>query len=706
MATDLRFTKLLEPGRIGQMELRNRIIMAPMGTGYATNEGFVTDRMKDYYEARARGGAALIIPGVLSIDAPRGRCETDQLSISEDKYLPGLSGLVETVHKHGAKIAAQLQHAGKIATVDRAQGVQQLSASEAEFHGAETITDMTGEELGRLAARFAKAPPDQKTKALSTEEIQHMVQRFAQAGERAKKSGFDGVEIHAGHGYLLSSFLSPAWNKRKDEYGGDLKNRARFVIEVIQATRARVGRDYPVWCRIDGREFDTEGGITIEDAKALAVLLQDAGADAIHVSAYGGVITGFIDAPICYPLGHLVPYAAAVKAAVKVPVIAVGRITPELGEDILRQGKADFIAMGRALLADPELPNKLASGRRDEIRPCIRCYVCATQHIEDWPTVCSVNVATGREAEFTIKPGDKPKNVAVIGSGPAGMEAARIAALRGHRVTLYEKNRRLGGSLVFASVVSADNEGLLDWMTRQMKKLPINIKVGTEVSAESIMAAKPDVTIVAVGPNIAPPQIPGGERRNVISGKDLREMMNGRDISGKLAWWVRMGLPLAKPILQRMKPSAAAAFTRRWMPVGKRVVVIGGDLVAIELAEFLVERGRKVTVVSGLRSMAPEMALARRWRVLRSLRAHSVIMVNKVKYEEINEKGVVVSDKKANKQTFEADTVVIAEGIKNNPGLFQSLEGKLPNLYHAGDSADVRLILGAIEDGARIGMKI
>ncbi len=239
-----------------------------------------------------------------------------------------------------------------------------------------------------------------------------------------------------------------------------------------------MGRDYPVWCRIDGREFDTEGGITIEDAKALAVLLQDAGVDAIHVSAYGGVITGFIDAPICYPLGHLVPYAAAVKAAVKVPVIAVGRITPELGEDILRQGKADFIAMGRALLADPELPNKLASGRRDEIRPCIRCYVCATQHIEDWPTVCSVNVATGREAEFRIKPAEKPKNVAVIGSGPAGMEAARIAALRGHHVTLYEKNRRLGGSLVFASVVSADNEGLLDWMIGQMKKLPIDDQDG------------------------------------------------------------------------------------------------------------------------------------------------------------------------------------------------------------------------------------
>lgn len=706
MGANSRFARLLQPGRIGRMELRNRIIMAPMGTSYATEEGFVTQRMKDYYEARARGGAALIIPGVLAVDAPRGRCETDQLAISDDKYIPGLNSLVDVVHRHGARIAAQLQHAGKIATVDRMQGIQQLSPSETDLYAAEIITDMTGEEIGRLAKRFANAPIDQKTKAMSVAEIKHMVDRFAQAAERAMKSGFDGVEIHAGHGYLLSSFLSPASNKRQDAYGGDLKNRARFLLEVIQAVRDRVGAAYPLWCRIDGREFDTEGGITIEDAVALAVLLQEAGVDAIHVSAYGGVISGFIDAPICYPPGHLVPYAAAVKAAVKVPVIAVGRITPELGEDLLRQGKADFIAMGRALLADPELPGKLASGKSDEIRPCIRCYVCAAQHIEDWPTVCSVNVATGREAEFAIKPAEKPKNVAVIGSGPAGMEAARIAALRGHRVTLYEKNRRLGGSLVFASVVSADNEGLLNYLAGQMKKLPIGIKMGVEVSADSLAAARPDVAIVTVGPAITPPQIPGSDRPNVITGKDLREMMNGRDTSGKLPWWMRVGLFLIKPVLQRIRPSAAAALTRPWMPIGKRVVVIGGDLVAIELAEFLVERGREVTAVSSLRSMAPEMALPRRWRVLRNLRQHGVTMINRVKYEEITAKGVVVSDKKANRQTIEADTVVIAEGIQNNPALFQQLQGRLPEVYQAGDCAEVHLIQGAIEDGARIAIKI
>ncbi len=706
MATDPRYAKLLEPGRIGGMELRNRIIMAPMGTGYATAEGFVTQRLKDYYEERARGGAALIITGVLSVDPTGGRCESEQKSIAHDRYIPGLVELTEAIHKHGARIAAQIQHAGKIATVDVVNACQPVTASEMPAADASTAVDMNLEEIMRMAQRFSKMPKDLKTRALALEEIPRYVALFAQAAERARKCGFDGVEIHAAHGYLIYSFLSPYANRRTDQYGGELANRARFLLEIIGATREKVGPDYPVWCRIDGREWNVPGGITPADSRALAVLLQEAGVDAIHVSGYGSVPGTFIDAPIPYPPGRLVPDAWNVKQAVKIPVIAVGRISPELGEEVLRQGRADFIAMGRALLADPELPHKLAAGTRDDVRPCIRCYECASAHVEDMPTICSVNAACGREAEFRLQPAQKPRNVAVIGSGPAGMEAARIAALRGHKVTLYEKNKRLGGSLVFASVVSEDNEGLLDWMIGQVKKLPIDIKMGVEVTPQSIKAAGHDVTIVAVGPNIDAPQIPGGQLRNVMTGKDLREMMNGRDHSGKMAWWIKLGLPLVKPVLQRLKPSQAAAFTRRWMPVGKNVVVIGGDLVAVELAEFLVERGRKVTMVSTERSMAPEMSIARRWRVLGGLRQHGVIMHNKARYEKFTENGVVFSDKEKRTQTIPCDTVVIAEGIKNNPGLYQALEGQLPELYQAGDCADVRLILGAIEDGARIGMTI
>lgn len=706
MATDPRFARLLAPGRIGRMELRNRIIMAPMGTGYATEEGLVTQRLKDYYEERARGGAALIIPGVLSVDPAGGRCASDQLSIAADQYVPGLKELTDAVHRHGAKIAAQIQHAGKIATVDVCLAVQPVTASEMSAADANAAVDLNLDEIMRMAQRFSKMPPNFMSRAMTLEEIPHYVALFAEAAERARRSGFDGVEIHAAHGYQIYSFLSPYANHRTDQYGGDLKNRARFLLEIIQATRAKVGPDYPVWCRIDGREWNVPGGITPEDSRALSIMLQEAGVDAIHVSGYGAVPGTFIDAPITYLPGRLVPDAENVKRAVKIPVIAVGRISPELGEEVLRQGQADFIAMGRALLADPELPNKLAAGKRDEVRPCIRCYECASAHVESMSTICSVNVACGREAEFRFAPAAKPRNVAIIGSGPAGMEAARIAALRGHKVTLYEKNRRLGGSLVFASVVSEDNQGLLDWMIGQMKKLPIDIRMGAEVTPESIKAANHDVTIVAVGPNIDAPKIPGGERRNVITGKDLREMMNGRDLSGKMAWWIKLGLPLVKPVLQRMSPSAAAAFTRRWMPVGKNVVVIGGDLVAVELAEFLVERGRKVTMVSTERSMAPEMSIARRWRVLGGLRQHGVVMHNKARYGEFSDKGVVFSDKEKKTQTIPADTVVIAEGIKNNPGLFQALDGKLPEVYQAGDCADVRLILGAIEDGARIAMKI
>jgi 2,4-dienoyl-CoA reductase-like NADH-dependent reductase (Old Yellow Enzyme family)/thioredoxin reductase len=707
MATDARFEKLLSPGRIGKMELKNRIIMAPMESGLADN-GVVTELVRNYYEERAKGGVGLIIPGVLSIDFPMGASSNHQIAVSDDKYIPGLKTLTDVIHKHGAKIAAQFQHAGRLALNDMLQGKAPMTPSDMRIGGGEWFAQMTKEEAGTYVNAFSGSVGKiRNSRGISVDEIKTIVGRFGEAGERAKKSGFDGIEIHAGHGYLLDAFLSPYFNKRTDEYGGDLKNRARFLLEVIQAIRAKVGKDYPIWCRIDSREFGVDGGITKEDGLALALLLQDAGVDAIHVSGYGSPLRQFVDAPVCYEPSFLLPYAADIKKTVRIPVIAVGRITPEAGEAAIREGKADFIAMARALLADPELPNKLAAGQRSAIRPCIRCYQCIGQHLLFKQTICTVNPAIGKEADFRIKPAEKARKVAVIGSGPAGMEAALIAATRGHHVTIYEKNQRLGGSLVFASVVSSDNELLLDWMIDRVQELGVDIKMGTEVTPEFIQNLKADVTIVAVGPNISLPKIPGGERRNVMSGKDLREMMNGRDFSGKLPWWIKLALPFAKPVLQRLKPSTIASLTKIWLPVvGKNVVVIGGDLVAIELAEFLLDRGRKVTVVSTTHPLAPEMSIPRRMRVIDSLKEHGVTLLSNVTCDEITAEGAVITDKDKKKQTIKADTVVIAEGIKNNPELFQAVKGKLSEVYEAGDCGTVRLIMGAIEDGTKLGIKI
>ena len=710
MSVDSRFKKLCQPSRIGQMELRNRIVMAPMGTNFAAEDGHVTERTRNYYEERAKGGVGLIIVGVGSVDHDTGRCMPRQIAVSDDEFVPGLTELTQAVHQHGAKIAIQLQHGGKLSTEDLAHGVAPLTPSRTQSAMEEVVTDLTMEEITMLMTRFANMPPDMMTREITLEEITQLVTRFAEAAERARKAGFDGVEIHAGHGYLISEFLSRSSNKRQDGYGGELKNRARFLLEIIGAIREKVGNDYPVWCRMDGREFGIEDGITTEDAGETARMVEEAGLDAIHVSGYGGPVGGFYEAPLVYPPGNLVPLAEGIKKVAKIPVIAVGRISPELGEKILRQGKADFIAMGRPLLADPDLPNKLASGKRDDIIPCIYCYNCVGQIFRGESMYCTVNAGTGREADLSIQKAERAKKVVVVGGGAAGMEAARVAALRNHEVTLYEKGRRLGGTLVFASLLEKENEDLLKYLVTQIKKLPVKVKVGEEVTPELVEATNADATILAPGASLAPPQIPGVDGRNVLSVPELQQMINGHlkeATAEKLGWWQRLILYLGRPLLCGfLTPSNIRSFTKFWMPLGKRVVIMGGDLVGCQMAEFLVERGRKVTILESQPGLAADMSIPSRWRVMAALRQSGVNMITEVKYEEITEEGVIITTKEGERQTMEADTVILAEDLQPNVELFQAIEGKVRQVYRAGDSAEPRLITGAIADGTSIGVKI
>jgi len=705
------FRHLLAPGSIGSLELRNRIVMSPMGSNLAEKDGQLGERIKRYYEERARGGVGLIIVGVGAVAFPAGACNPNQIAVSDDLYLPGLADLARRVHRHGAKLAIQLQHAGKVATQDIGAGRPLWVPSALPLKVGDLFDDLTPEEVGGVTEYFARPAARLRFHEMSKDDIGELVEMFAAAADRARRAGLDAVEIHAAHGYIISSFLSPATNKREDQYGGPLENRGRLLVEVIRAVKGRVGAGFPVWCRLDAREFRTENGITVEDGRRAAELAEAAGADAIHVSAYADPTRGvaFTDAPLVHePCGY-VPLAEGIKRRVGVPVIAVGRIEPEEAEAILTAGKADFIAMGRKLLADPELPVKLGEGRPEDIRPCIYCYTCVGKIFLNQSNCCAVNPATGREAEFAIEPAQTPRRVLVVGGGPAGMEAARVAALRGHRVTLCEESERLGGTLVFASLVCEANGKLTEYLERQVRKLPIDLRLGLKVTSRFALEHEHDVILVAVGAGHRDSAIPGEDRPHVLAGGELRALMSGSDerVAGKkLSLRQRALVGVGNLLGVSHRIGLARALTRRWMPIGKRVALIGGGLVGVELAEFLCERGREVCVLEEGETLAVEMALPRRWRVLHGLRRHGVALVTGVRVEEITDDGVVYTATDGARSTAPAETVILTTGAEANLGLAEALQELGVEVHLLGDCSGVGYIEGAILDAARVARAI
>ena len=626
------------------MELRNRIVMPPMVTRYGTEDGYVTERTKNYYEARARGGAALLIVEATYVH-PQGRAFENQLGISNDKFITGMSQLVQVVHQRGAKIAIELHHGGREAK-SALSGMQPVAPSP-------------------LAGMVGEIPRE-----LTVDEVAEIIALFAEAALRAKKAGFDGVELHGAHSYLIDQFLSPSSNKRQDIYGGSLRNRTRFMVEVIEAVRDAVGEDYPVWCRINGKEYGKVDGTTLEDAQETARIAQNAGCDAIHVSAYGPKTPTNLTTATFTP-AVIEDLAEGIKQAVTVPVIAVGRITPEAGERILEEGKADLIAIGKALLADPELPSKAASGRLEDITPCIVCMECRDdlRSTEVVGIRCSVNAALGREKECRILPAEKSRKVLVVGGGPAGMEAARVAALRGHKVTLWEKEPRLGGQLIQAAIAPHKDRiaPLTKYLQTQLKKLGVEVELSKKAAAAMIEESKPEVVILATGVRPLLPEIPGLNKAQVVQAGDVLE--------GKVE-------------------------------VGNKVVVIGGELVGCETAEFLVEKGKKVTVMR----RGPEMALgvgpSLRAFFLDRLMEKGVTLLTEIKYNEVILGGIVITTKEGEKKSIEADTIVLATGSTPDKKLYEEIQGKVPEIHCAGDCVAPRTIRDAIAEGYRVGLQI
>ena len=637
-----QFTKLFEPGRIGSLELKNRLVMPPMGTNYALKDGSVTQRQIDYYEERAKGGVGLVIVEISCVDSPVGKAAVRQICIDDDRFIPDLSKLAESIKRHGAKAAIQIHHAGR-----------------------QTSSKLTGHQP--VAPSPVPIPGGEQPRELTLSEIASLVTRFAEAAERAKKAGFDGVEIHGAHGYLVSQFLSPLSNHRRDAYGGGVENRARFLLEVIEAIRERVGSDYPVWCRLSAMEIGVEGGITLEETQVVAQMAEKAGVNAIHVSAHQ--VTPARRPPMAQPLCLFVPLAEGIKKVVSVPVITVGRIPPELGEGVLRDGKADFISIGKALLADPHLPHKVAVGEVGDITPCICCLTCLDSI--GWRregVCCVVNPTLGREREYELKPAESPKKVVVVGGGPGGMEAARVAALRGHKVVLFDVSDELGGQLILASKPPFKDtiETFRQYLVRQVTKSGVELRLRERFTLDLLDELKPDVVILATGVKPFIPQIPGIQGQKVLQ---------------------------ASQVLVGAK-------------TGERVAVIGGELVGCETALYLMEQGKKVTIMRRGPEFATKVHQFIREPLLGRLQFKGVSMLTGVKYEEITEAGVVIRTGAGERKIVEADTIVLAAGAVPNTELLAALKGKVAQVVSVGDCVEPRGIREAVEEGYRAGLDI